>query len=194
MGAFVADNDLALGKIVEGLTRSKFWPRMAIFVIQDDAGNLPDHVDKSRTAALVISPYARRRFTDSTFYSQVSIVKTIERILGLPSLTLFDLIANDLRNSFQEKPDLRAYSAVIPEQDLLEQTPPLKALTGPLREAVLETAAMNFSQPDATRIDVYARIEWHLARGWMTPFPDSGHAWILPPLATKDADDDSAFE
>ena len=181
MRAFVADNDLALGKIVEGLTRSRFWPRMAILVIQDDAGNLPDHVDKARTAGLVISPYARRRFTDSTFYSQVSILKTIEAILNLPTLSLFDLIANDMRNSFQRTPNLAPYTAVIPAQDLAEVNPPLSALTGPAREAAIATQKMNFSAPDATPIDIYSRIEWHSARGWEVPFPGPQKAVLLPP-------------
>jgi YVTN family beta-propeller protein len=186
MRAFVADNDLALGQIVEGLTRSRFWPRLAIFVIQDDAGNLPDHVDKARTAALLISPYARRRFTDSTFYSQVSVVKTIEMILGLPTLTLFDLIANDMRHSFQPEADLRPYRAVIPEQDLREVAPSATALSGPARQAALDTREMNFDAPDHTAIDIYARIEWHLARGWDTPFPPGREGPLRPAPAPDD--------
>src|SRR5215469_14550462 len=83
-GAFVADNDLALGQIVDGLSHSKYWKDMAIFVIEDDPGGFPDHVDFYRTAALVVSPYARRHSVDSTFYSQASVVKSIELILGLP--------------------------------------------------------------------------------------------------------------
>ena len=103
--ACFADNDLALGQIVEGLTHSKFWKSMLILVVEDDAQAGLDHVDGHRTVAQVISPYSRRGAVDSTFYSQASMVKTIELILGLPTMSLFDLIANDMRNSFQATPE-----------------------------------------------------------------------------------------
>src|SRR5262249_8817415 len=103
--AMVADNGMALGQVVEALTHSPFWRKMAIFVVEDDAQNGVDHVDGHRTVALAISPYIRRGAVDSTFYSHPSMLKTIELILGLPSLTLFDLIANDMRAGFQNEPD-----------------------------------------------------------------------------------------
>ena len=81
--ACVASNDLALGQIVEAVTRSKYWPETAIFVIEDDAQNGPDHVDAHRTVGLVISPYTKRKHLDSTQYSTVSMIRTIELILGL---------------------------------------------------------------------------------------------------------------
>ena len=126
--AMVADNDLALGQIVEALTHSPFWKKMAIFVVEDDAQNGVDHVDGHRTVALVASPYARRGHVDSTFYAHQSILKTIELILGLPTLSLFDLIANDMRASFHDAPDFAAYEHVTPKQSLFEINPPLKAL------------------------------------------------------------------
>ena len=85
--ACVASNDLALGRIVEAVTQSKFWPETAIFVIEDDAQNGPDHVDAHRTVGLVISPYTKRKHLDSTQYSTVSMIRTMELILGLPPLT-----------------------------------------------------------------------------------------------------------
>ena len=81
--ACVASNDLALGRIVEAISRSKYWPEIAIFVIEDDAQNGPDHVDAHRTVGLVISPYTKRKHLDSTQYSTVSMIRTIELILGL---------------------------------------------------------------------------------------------------------------
>ena len=98
--ASVADNDLALGRVVEGLTHSSFWKSMAILVVEDDAQNGVDHIDGHRTVALAVSPYARRHVVDSTFYSQPSMVKTIELMLGLPALSMFDLVATDMRASF----------------------------------------------------------------------------------------------
>src|SRR3954471_17183144 len=82
--ACVASNDLGLARIVEAASRSRFWKQMAIFVIEDDAQNGPDHIDAHRTAGLVISPWARRNAVDSTLYTTASMVRTIELILGLP--------------------------------------------------------------------------------------------------------------
>jgi hypothetical protein len=80
---------------VDGFTHSTFWKDMAIFAVEDDAQNGVDHVDGHRTVALAISPFARRGAVDSTFYSQPSMVKTIELILGLPAMSIFDLVAGD---------------------------------------------------------------------------------------------------
>src|SRR3954470_15964297 len=119
--AGVADNDLGLGKIVEGLSHSTFWRDMAILVVEDDAQNGVDHIDGHRTVALAISPYTRRGTVDSTFYSQQSMVKTVELMLGLPAMSLFDLVATDMRASFLDAgtpPDLRPYTALEPKTSL----------------------------------------------------------------------------
>src|SRR4030095_14539378 len=121
--ACVADNDLALGKIVEGLSHSRFWPTMAILGVEEDAQNGVDHSDGHRTVALAISPYARRGIVDSTFYSQPSMVKTIEVMLGLPAMSVFDLVATDMRASFigpDDRPDLTPYTALEPAVSLYE--------------------------------------------------------------------------
>ena len=91
--AVVADNDLALGRIVEAVSHSKFWPETCIFVVEDDPQNGFDHVDGHRTVALVISPYTRREVVDSTNYNQTSMVRTIELMLGLPPMNQFDASA-----------------------------------------------------------------------------------------------------
>jgi hypothetical protein len=116
--AMLADNDYALGQIVDGLTHTQFWKKMAIFVVEDDAQNGVDHVDGHRTVALAISPYVKRGAVDSTFYAHQSMLKTIELILGLPAMSLFDLIANDMRASFTHDPDYTAYTALAPTHPL----------------------------------------------------------------------------
>ena len=178
--ALVADNDLALGQIVEGLSRSRFWKSMAIFAVEDDAQSGIDHVDGHRTVALAIGPYVRRGSVDSTFYSHPSMLKTIELMLGLPTLSLFDLIANDMRNSFQSAPDFTPYTAQAPRQSLVELNPPLKALKGPARDAALASMKMNFTLPDAAPTDTLNQILWHDARGWRTPYPRAGQAVFAP--------------
>ena len=186
--AMVADNDLALGQVVEALTRSPFWKKMAIFVVEDDAQNGVDHVDGHRTVALVASPFARRGHVDSTFYSHQSILKTIELILGLPTLSLFDMIANDMRPSFGEKPDFTAYEHVTPKQSLFEINPPLNALRGEARRAALDSMKMRWDVPDAAPSERLNRILWGQVRGWATPYPGSRKS-VFSPMAI-DLDDD----
>ncbi len=190
--AMVADNDLAMGKIVEALSWSKFWPKMAIFIVEDDAQAGVDHVDGHRTVALVASPYARRGAVDSTFYSTQSMVKTIELILALPTLSLFDLIAHDMRNSFTNTPDLTPYKAEEPAQSLFELNPAVQALKGPAREAALASMKMRFDVPDAAPSDRLNRILWHQVRGWNTPYPGTRNA-VFAPLSL-DLDDDERDE
>jgi len=186
--AMVADNDYALGQIVEALSKSPFWKKMAIFVVEDDAQNGVDHVDGHRTVALAISPYSRRGHVDSTFYSHQSMLKTIELILGLPSLSLFDLIATDMRASFQNEPDFTPYEAVKPQQSLTELNPPLQALSGPARRAALDSMKMRWDVPDAVPSDRLNRILWGVTRGWNTKYPGTRQA-VFAPLSL-DLDDD----
>jgi hypothetical protein len=187
--AMVADNDLALGQIVEALSKSKFWPKMAILVVEDDAQNGVDHVDGHRTIALAISPYIRRGHVDSTFYSHQSMVKTIELILGLPTLSIFDLIAHDMRNSFTETPDVTPYRAVTPKQSLDDLNPPLSALAGPAKRAAADSARMRWDVPDAVPSDRLNRILWHDTRGWKTRYPATRRG-IFAPLSLDVEDDE----
>jgi hypothetical protein len=186
--AMVADNDLALGQIVEALSKSPFWRKMAILAVEDDAQNGVDHVDGHRTVALVASPYARRGYVDSTFYSHPSILKTIELILGLPALSLFDLIANDMRASFQDEPDFRAYEALQPKTSLFDVNPPAQALRGAARRAALDSAKMRFDAPDDAPTDRLNRILWGAIRGWNTPYPGVRTSLFAP--LSLDLDDD----
>ena len=112
--AHVASNDLGLAKLVEAVSRSKFWPETAIFVIEDDAQNGPDHVDAHRTVGLVISPWVKRQALDSTMYTTASMVRTMELILGLPPMTQFDELATPMYNSFTSQPEMAVVEA-LPE-------------------------------------------------------------------------------
>ncbi len=194
--ACVADNDLALGRIVEGLSHSSFWKSMAILAVEDDAQNGVDHIDGHRTVALVASPFARRGVIDPTFYHQPSMVKTIELMLGLPALTLFDLVATDMRASFigpDETPDFSAYSALVPRQSLFEVNQRVGAITGPhaaeRRRAALASARMNFRDPDAAPSERLNRILWHEARGWGVPYPAVRRSLFFP-MAVDLTDDE----
>ena len=197
--ACVADNDLALGRMVEALSHSSFWKSMAILVVEDDAQNGVDHIDGHRTVALVASPYAKRGAIDSTFYSQPSMVKTIELMLGLPALSMFDLVATDMRASFigpSETPNLAPYSAIVPKQSLYERNQEVGAITGPRaaerRSAARASARMNFAEPDAAPSELLNRILWHDARGWDTPYPAIQRAVFFP--LSRDLEDDEREE
>ena len=194
--ACVADNDLALGRVVEALSHSSFWPKMAILVVEDDAQDGVDHIDGHRTVALVASPFAKRGAIDSTFYSQPSMVKTIELMLGLPALSMFDLVATDMRASFREpgeRPDYAPYDALVPKQSLYEVNQRVGSITGPhagaRRTAAVASARMRFDAPDAAPSDRLNRILWHDARGWATPYPGVQRSLFFP-LAVDIDDDD----
>jgi YVTN family beta-propeller protein len=183
----VADNDLALGRMVDGLSHSSFWKSMAILVVEDDAQDGVDHIDGHRTVALAVSPYTRRGSIDSTFYSQPSMVKTVELMLGLPALSMFDLVATDMRASFigpNEKPNFATFSALVPQQSLYDVNQRVGAITGPhaaeRRKAALASAKMDFSEPDAAPSDALNRLLWHDARGWGVPYPGVRRSLFFP--------------
>jgi hypothetical protein len=119
-------------------------------------------------------------------------VKTIELMLGLPTLSLFDLIATDMRASFTTTPDLRPYTAVRLRQSLFERNPPLSAMNGPLREAALETMKMRFDVPDAAPTERLNRIVWGLVNGWDRPYPEVRKG-VFSPLAV-DLEDEEGEE
>ena len=121
--AMVADNDLALGRIVERLTRSAAWPSLALFVLEDDAQNGSDHVDAHRSVLLLASPYARSGVVDSTLYTTSSVLRSIELILGLAPLSQYDAAATPLWNAFSRRLDSTAFSA-LPNTWPLDQLNP----------------------------------------------------------------------
>ncbi len=194
--ACVADNDLALGQIVEGLSHSTFWKSMAIVIVEDDAQDGVDHIDGHRTVALVASPFARHGVIDSTFYNLQSMVKTVELMLGLPALSMFDLVATDMRASFVapgDAPDFAPYTAVTPNQSLYEVNQRVGAITGPdadgRRRATVASGKMNFRVPDAAPTEQLNRILWHDARGWTVPYPKIQRSLFFP-LAVDLTDDE----
>ena len=181
---------------MEGLTHSAFWRDMAIFVVEDDAQNGVDHVDGHRTVALAISPYVRRGRVDSTFYAQPSMVKTIELMMGLPALSIFDLVAVDMRASFMDEtgtPDLTPYTARVPRIALDERNPRPSRITGShadeRRAAALASARMNFREPDQAPSEALNRILWHDARGWSVRYPVVKHSLFFP-MSVDIADED----
>jgi len=162
--AFVAQNDLALGMVVDRISHSRYWKECAIFVLEDDAQNGPDHVDAHRTVALVISPYTKHRSVDSEFYSSSSILRTIELILGLAPLSQFDAAATPLYASFTATPDLTPYTHRPANIDLEERNP--SGAYGQQRSEELD-----FSSEDRIPDVELNEIVWKSVRGKNSEMP-----------------------
>lgn len=163
--AMVADNDYALGKIVEAFSKSRFWENTVIFVVEDDSQGGWDHVSAYRTVALVISPYSRLKSTVHTYYNQPSIVRTIEQILGLPPMNIQDAIANPMTTCFKSTPDLSVYHAVPNKIPLDQMNPPLKTLAGKARHFAEKSMLPEFDGVDEGNDDLLNRILWFAAKG-----------------------------
>jgi YVTN family beta-propeller protein len=169
--AMMADNDLALGRLVEAISRSSIWPRTAIFVVEDDSQSGVDHVDGHRTAALVISPYTRGRKTDSTFYTTINMYRTIEQLLGLPPTSQFDLAADPMFPVFVKTPGTAPYKAVPNRIPLDEMNPPLRALEGRMLELAKASQAMDLNEPDAAPEGLLNEAIWHSVKGPGKAYP-----------------------
>lgn len=181
--ACLADNDLAVGQIVEDISHSQFWKSTLILVVEDDAQDGLDHVDGHRTVALAISPYTKRGSIDSTFYSQVSMVKTIEMIFGVRPMSIFDLIANDMRASFQSTPDLTPYQAVEPKQSIYERNPDLNALSGRKKDDAIASSKMDWQEPDDVPTEQLNAILWRNSAGTEYPVGKKHSAAFQPGLS-----------
>ena len=165
--ACVASNDLGVGKLVEACSHSKFWKEMAIFVIEDDAQDGADHVEAHRTTALAVSPYTRTGKVDSTAYTTVSLLRTMELILALPPMSQYDAAAPPMYNAFTNKPDFAPYIARPAKINVLEKN--AQTALG-----AKESLAMDFSRPDnltAVQVDQLNRLLWHSIKGKNVPYP-----------------------
>jgi hypothetical protein len=163
----VADNDQAFGVMVEGLSKSKFWPSTAMFVLQDDAQDGADHVDSHRSIAYVISPYVKRHGVDSSLYNTTSVLRTIELILGLRPMTAFDAAARPMWSAFQDTPDTTGYTNEPPRVSLTQKNPST-SLTAARSEK------LDFSASDRAEDDELNDILWLAIKG--TPAPPAIHS------------------
>ncbi len=181
--AMVADNDLALGMVVEGLSQSKFWSQTAIFVVEDDAQNGPDHVDAHRTVALAISPYIKKKSVDSTMYSTSSMLRTMELILGLDPMSQFDAAARPMWASFTAEPDLAPYACRPARIDLNEKNAPNAV-------GVEASLKLDLDKEDQADDLVFNEIIWKAVRGADSEMPAPVRAAFVLPTIKADHDDD----
>lgn len=170
--SMVADNDLALGRVVEAVSKSPQWRDTAIFVMEDDAQAGPDHVDGHRTVCLVISPYTKRGFVDSTLYTQISVVRSIRLMLGLDPMAKFDAVAQPFAACFTNTPDLRPYTARPNTTPIGEMNPKLESLQGDKLFWAKKSLSLDWSGVDTADWYWLNRIVWHSLHGSNVAYPD----------------------
>jgi YVTN family beta-propeller protein len=181
--AHVADNDLAFGRIVEAISRSRFWKETCIFAIEDDPQAGWDHVSGYRTTAYVVSPYTKRGKVISIQYNQTGILRTLELILGLPPMNLMDATATPMSDCFTDQPDFTPFAAVPNNVPLDEMNPePKKISDSLLRRDALTSARLRLDQVDQCPEDVLNRILWRAMKGSREPYPE----WAITPHADDD--------
>ena len=177
--AYAAQNDYALGLIVERLSKSPYWKKSVIFVVEDDAQDGPDHVDAHRSVGLVISPYIKKHTVDHTLYSTASMLRTLELILGLPPMSQYDAAATPMFNAFTLKADFSGYASEQPRMDLNEKNKP-----GGLGQSLMEK--FDLTRPDAVPDRVFNEIVWQAVKG--TPMPAPRYS-IFSRASRADGDD-----
>lgn len=160
----VANNDWAIGQLVERVSHSKYWKETAIFIIEDDAQDGADHVDARRTVGLVISPYTKRQAIDSTLYTTSSMLRTMELMLGLPPMTQYDAAAMPMYASFTDTPDMTPYEALAPMIDVNEKNT-MNAW------GAKKSMEMDFSDYDRTPMFALNEIIWKSVKGADSEMP-----------------------
>jgi len=179
--AFVAGNDLALGLLVEHLSKSTVWSESAVFVLEDDAQNGPDHVDAHRSTAFVAGGYVKRGFVDHTMYSTSGMLRTMELILGLPPMSQYDAAATPMWRSFAVTVDTSSFIHKAAKVDLAEHNLAINKLSK-------QSAAFDFSRPDLAPDMELNEIIWKSIKGEMIPFPGPKRAAFVA-IHQKDGDD-----
>jgi hypothetical protein len=204
-----ADNDLAVGRIIDYISNSNVWPTSAIFIEEDDAQNGVDHIDGHRSPGYIVSPYAVQNGpTDHTYYTQVNMTRTIEQILGLQPMNQFDLVASPMRTDFVKgQPPAENFQPwthvpnLVPldqgvggNDDNSKDSPKVKALRKAWLQKKAEVFANKLTKPDFEDPDTVNHLNWYMSTGFTRPYP--GESTVRPPSefnnpapATPDSDD-----
>jgi hypothetical protein len=181
--AMIAENDLALGRIVEAISSSPYWKESAIFVLEDDAQNGPDHVDAHRSPAFVVSPFTRRAAVASTLYTTSGMLRTMELILGLPPMSQYDAAATPMYNAFQATPVLTPYTLRPARIDVAEKN----AANAWGAEA---SAKMYLAEADLAPELELNEILWKSVRGAASPMPPPKRTAFIRAIPGDDDDED----
>ena len=181
--AMVAENDLALGEFIEHLSKSTVWKESAIFILEDDAQNGPDHVDAHRSIAFVVSPYAKRNAVISSMYSTASMLRTMELILGLPPMSQYDAGAPPMWECFTSSPDLSAYQSKPATYNMLEMNKKQTAIAK-------RSAEFNLTIMDAAPDREFNEVIWKTVKGLNSQMPSPIRSAFVKPIAESEEDDD----
>jgi hypothetical protein len=168
--AMVADNDLALGRMLAALSKSRFWKNTVVFVTEDDSQAGWDHVSAYRTTGFVVSPYSRLRRTVTKNYNQTCVVRSIEQILGLPPMNVVDATALPMFECFGAKPNLAPFRSLPNRVSLTRLNPKLSKLTGAALRYGRLSSEPEFDHIDGGRDDIMNRIIWFATKG-RQPYP-----------------------
>ncbi len=188
-----ADNDLAVGRIIDYISHSNVWDSSAIFIEEDDAQNGVDHVDGHRSPGYIVSPYAVRNGpTAHTTYTQVNMTRTIEQILGLPPMNQFDLVASPMRTAFvtgtPPADNFLPWTHVANQISLTQgvtaasdkkESPAVKTLRAAWLKKQKQIFAGKLTKPDAEDPDTVNHFNWYMATGFTRPYP--GESKVHPP-------------
>jgi hypothetical protein len=181
--AMVADNDLAFGQILEGVSHSRFWTNTCLIAIEDDPQSGWDHVSGYRTTCYLASPYARRGAVVSVQYNQTSVLRTIELMLGLPPMNQMDATATPMSACFTDTADSTPYIALTNNVPLDELNPSPKRVSDPLlRRNAYVSARLPFDVPDQCPEDMLNRILWYAMKGSQAPYP----SWAAAAVRDED--------
>jgi YVTN family beta-propeller protein len=180
--AHVADNDLAVGKLVEHISKSPVWENSVIFIVEDDAQNGPDHVDAHRTTAYVAGGYVRRQYVDHTMYSTSSLVRTIELILGLPPMTQYDAAATPMWRCFNRTPDMTPFNSLPSNINLKDVNPRGTKLAAMAK-------GLNFSEVDRVPDEVMNAMLWKSVKGENATVPNPVRAAFVKEIKKTEGDD-----
>ena len=178
---FVAENDLALGRLVDIISHSRIWKESAVFVVEDDAQGGPDHVDAHRSVLLAISPFSRRGLVDSTLYTTSGVLRTMELVLGLPPMSQYDAAATPMYNAFSTTPSMPPFT-VTPAQIPLDTKNDWNA------PGAAASRRMNFSAPDLAPDLELNQIIWESVRGRGSPMPPPRRTGFIRPIAGDEDD------
>lgn len=177
--SMVADNDLAVGRIVDAISHSKFGKDSAVFMLEDDTQDGVDHTDGHRNPTLIFSPYAKRGAVVHNYYTQLNVTRTIEQILGLPPMNQMDMAAVPMYDAFTDKPDFTPYKAVQNSFPLDVMNKPISELTGVARAWAEWSAGQNWTTQDMLDMAHANRAIWYASNNFTQPYP--GDSKVLYP-------------
>ena len=192
--SMVADNDYAVGQLVESISHSPIWKNTAIFIIEDDAQNGPDHVDAHRSTCFVISPWIKAKSVDHAFHNTVSLLKTMECVLGLPPMCQNDAVASPILDWDTAPTNDAPYEAIPADRQFIAErngsNNPSKPVSPALKSMMDRSQSMDFSVADRAPADELSEIIWQTVKGPGSVMPPSPHGPVSSVQTVKKDDDD----